>query len=150
SLLMHTSRSTPPPIARALYTSPIAPPPRRRTSSYLTRACVSTGGASPGSLGSISLTPSRSAPASPRLRRLPAPVPAAYLAGARCCAMTTDRRSPPSGLDPAPVGHGRATSPPAPPYAPLTRDVAARGARIRFVEAGSGAPLLLVHDYLAG
>src|SRR5581483_9192636 len=32
---------------------------------------------------------------------------------------------------------------------PIVRDVAARGARIRFVEAGSGAPLLLVHDYLA-
>ncbi|HEY8090501.1 MAG TPA: alpha/beta fold hydrolase, partial [Polyangiaceae bacterium] len=29
------------------------------------------------------------------------------------------------------------------------RDVAARGARIRFIEAGSGPPLLLVHDYLA-
>jgi pimeloyl-ACP methyl ester carboxylesterase len=35
------------------------------------------------------------------------------------------------------------------PLQPVTRDVAARGARIRFVEAGSGAPLLLVHDYLA-
>jgi pimeloyl-ACP methyl ester carboxylesterase len=32
---------------------------------------------------------------------------------------------------------------------PLVRDVAARGARIRFVEAGTGSPLLLVHDYLA-
>src|SRR5579863_4294773 len=32
---------------------------------------------------------------------------------------------------------------------PITRDVAVRGARIRFVEAGSGPPLLLVHDYLA-
>ena len=31
----------------------------------------------------------------------------------------------------------------------MIRDVAARGARIRFVEAGRGAPLLLVHDYLA-
>jgi pimeloyl-ACP methyl ester carboxylesterase len=31
----------------------------------------------------------------------------------------------------------------------MTRDVAARGARIRFVEAGSGPPLVLVHDYLA-
>ncbi|HLK38725.1 MAG TPA: alpha/beta hydrolase [Polyangiaceae bacterium] len=29
------------------------------------------------------------------------------------------------------------------------RDVAARGARIRFVEAGSGPPLVLLHDYLA-
>jgi pimeloyl-ACP methyl ester carboxylesterase len=29
------------------------------------------------------------------------------------------------------------------------RDVAARGARIRFVESGSGPPLLLIHDYLA-
>jgi pimeloyl-ACP methyl ester carboxylesterase len=35
------------------------------------------------------------------------------------------------------------------PAEPITRDVAARGARIRFVEAGRGAPLLLVHDYLA-
>ena len=32
---------------------------------------------------------------------------------------------------------------------PTTRDVAARGARIRFVEAGRGPPLLLVHDYLS-
>jgi pimeloyl-ACP methyl ester carboxylesterase len=32
---------------------------------------------------------------------------------------------------------------------PITRDVAARGARIRFVEAGRGPPLLLVHDCLA-
>lgn len=32
---------------------------------------------------------------------------------------------------------------------PVVRDVAARGARIRFVEAGHGRPLLLVHDYLA-
>jgi pimeloyl-ACP methyl ester carboxylesterase len=32
---------------------------------------------------------------------------------------------------------------------PVTRDVAARGARIRFIEAGSGPPLVLVHDYLA-
>jgi pimeloyl-ACP methyl ester carboxylesterase len=32
---------------------------------------------------------------------------------------------------------------------PITRDVAVRGARIRFVEAGDGPPLLLVHDYLA-
>ncbi len=30
-----------------------------------------------------------------------------------------------------------------------TRDVAARGARIRFVELGDGPPLVLVHDYLA-
>ena len=29
-----------------------------------------------------------------------------------------------------------------------TRDVSARGARVRFVEAGSGPPLLLVHGYL--
>jgi len=35
------------------------------------------------------------------------------------------------------------------PPVPVIRDVAARGARIRFVEAGAGAPLLLVHDYLA-
>jgi pimeloyl-ACP methyl ester carboxylesterase len=33
--------------------------------------------------------------------------------------------------------------------APTTRDVAARGARIRFADAGSGPPLVLVHDYLA-
>ncbi len=32
---------------------------------------------------------------------------------------------------------------------PITRDVAARGARIRFDDAGSGPPLVLVHDYLA-
>jgi pimeloyl-ACP methyl ester carboxylesterase len=32
---------------------------------------------------------------------------------------------------------------------PTTRDVAARGARIRFVDAGEGPPLVLVHDYLA-
>src|SRR5580693_366476 len=32
---------------------------------------------------------------------------------------------------------------------PITRDVAVRGARIRFVEAGTGAPLILLHDYLA-
>jgi pimeloyl-ACP methyl ester carboxylesterase len=31
----------------------------------------------------------------------------------------------------------------------ITRDVSARGARIRFVEAGEGAPLVLVHDALA-
>ena len=35
------------------------------------------------------------------------------------------------------------------PRPPTTRDVAARGARIRFVEAGGGPPLVLVHDYLA-
>jgi pimeloyl-ACP methyl ester carboxylesterase len=35
------------------------------------------------------------------------------------------------------------------PRQPTTRDVAARGARIRFVEIGSGPPLVLVHDYLA-
>ncbi|HEY1692322.1 MAG TPA: alpha/beta hydrolase [Polyangiaceae bacterium] len=35
------------------------------------------------------------------------------------------------------------------PPLPVVRDVAARGARIRFVEAGSGPPLVLVHDYLA-
>jgi pimeloyl-ACP methyl ester carboxylesterase len=29
------------------------------------------------------------------------------------------------------------------------RDVAARGARIRFVEAGNGPPLVLLHDYLS-
>jgi pimeloyl-ACP methyl ester carboxylesterase len=32
---------------------------------------------------------------------------------------------------------------------PTFRDVAARGARIRFAEAGSGPPLVLVHDYLS-
>jgi pimeloyl-ACP methyl ester carboxylesterase len=32
---------------------------------------------------------------------------------------------------------------------PITHDVSARGARIRFVDAGSGPPLVLVHDYLA-
>src|SRR3984957_2531515 len=35
------------------------------------------------------------------------------------------------------------------PRQPTTRDVAARGARIRFVEIGQGPPLVLVHDYLA-
>src|SRR5579872_6883065 len=35
------------------------------------------------------------------------------------------------------------------PHQAVTRDVAARGARIRFVEAGAGPPLVLVHDYLA-
>jgi pimeloyl-ACP methyl ester carboxylesterase len=35
------------------------------------------------------------------------------------------------------------------PRQPLTRDVAARGARIRFSEAGGGPPLVLIHDYLA-
>ena len=30
----------------------------------------------------------------------------------------------------------------------LTRDVAARGARVRFVETGDGPPLLLIHGYL--
>jgi pimeloyl-ACP methyl ester carboxylesterase len=35
------------------------------------------------------------------------------------------------------------------PLQPITRDVAARGARIRFVEAGRGSPLVLVHDCLA-
>jgi pimeloyl-ACP methyl ester carboxylesterase len=35
------------------------------------------------------------------------------------------------------------------PRQPFTRDVAARGARIRFVEVGDGPPLILVHDYLA-
>jgi pimeloyl-ACP methyl ester carboxylesterase len=32
---------------------------------------------------------------------------------------------------------------------PTMRDVAARGARIRFVEAGNGPPLVLLHDYLS-
>src|SRR5258708_26762170 len=36
-----------------------------------------------------------------------------------------------------------------PALLPTSHDVAARGARIRFVEAGSGAPLILLHDYLA-
>jgi len=35
------------------------------------------------------------------------------------------------------------------PGQPLTRDVAARGARVRFSEAGEGPPLVLLHDYLA-
>jgi len=35
------------------------------------------------------------------------------------------------------------------PRQPVVRDVAARGARIRFVEAGDGPPLVLVHDYLS-
>ncbi len=35
------------------------------------------------------------------------------------------------------------------PRPPVTRDVAARGARIRFSEAGEGPPLVLLHDYLA-
>jgi pimeloyl-ACP methyl ester carboxylesterase len=35
------------------------------------------------------------------------------------------------------------------PPRPTTRDVAARGARIRFSEAGQGPPLVLIHDYLA-
>ena len=35
------------------------------------------------------------------------------------------------------------------PRLPTTHDVAARGARIRFVEIGEGPPLVLVHDYLA-
>lgn len=35
------------------------------------------------------------------------------------------------------------------PRSPITRDVAVQGARIRFVDAGSGPPLLLVHDYLS-
>jgi pimeloyl-ACP methyl ester carboxylesterase len=32
---------------------------------------------------------------------------------------------------------------------PVTRDVSARGARMRFVEAGKGPPLLLVHGFLS-
>ena len=35
------------------------------------------------------------------------------------------------------------------PRASTLRDVAARGARIRFVESGEGPPLILIHDYLA-
>jgi pimeloyl-ACP methyl ester carboxylesterase len=35
------------------------------------------------------------------------------------------------------------------PRPTVTRDVAARYARIRFVEAGNGPPLVLIHDYLA-
>jgi pimeloyl-ACP methyl ester carboxylesterase len=35
------------------------------------------------------------------------------------------------------------------PQASRLRDVAARGARIRFVEIGEGPPLILIHDYLA-
>jgi pimeloyl-ACP methyl ester carboxylesterase len=32
---------------------------------------------------------------------------------------------------------------------PTVRDVAARGARVRFLQAGSGRPLVLLHDYLS-
>jgi pimeloyl-ACP methyl ester carboxylesterase len=39
--------------------------------------------------------------------------------------------------------------PPVPSPQWTSHDVAARGARIRFVEAGTGAPLILLHDYLA-
>jgi pimeloyl-ACP methyl ester carboxylesterase len=35
------------------------------------------------------------------------------------------------------------------PSQTIIRDVAARGARIRFAEAGAGTPLVLVHDYLS-
>ncbi len=47
-----------------------------------------------------------------------------------------------------------APSPTAPPVEtpqlfPLTRDVAARGARVRFVEIGEGPPVLMIHGYLA-
>jgi pimeloyl-ACP methyl ester carboxylesterase len=35
------------------------------------------------------------------------------------------------------------------PHPPITRDVAVRGARVRFVDVGAGPPLLLVHDYLS-
>src|ERR1700722_12813161 len=35
------------------------------------------------------------------------------------------------------------------PVQQVTRDVAARGARMRFSEAGHGPPLVLIHDYLA-
>jgi pimeloyl-ACP methyl ester carboxylesterase len=38
---------------------------------------------------------------------------------------------------------------PHPPTEPIARDVASRGARVRFVEAGAGKPLVLVHDYLS-
>ncbi len=41
------------------------------------------------------------------------------------------------------------TARPLDPLQPTTRDVTARGARIRFAEAGKGPPLLLIHDYLA-
>jgi pimeloyl-ACP methyl ester carboxylesterase len=40
-------------------------------------------------------------------------------------------------------------SEPREPRPATLRDVAARGARIRFVEAGEGPPLILVHDYLS-
>src|SRR5215472_9532141 len=78
--------------------------------------------------------------------------------------MTPDRPNPLSGVDAAPepgaagpVAGGPVADGPgaavkteaAAPYQPVIRDVAARGARIRFAEAGSGMPLLLVHDYLA-
>ena len=41
------------------------------------------------------------------------------------------------------------TAPLDPHVEPITRDVTARGARIRFVEAGQGPPLVLVHDFLS-
>jgi pimeloyl-ACP methyl ester carboxylesterase len=41
------------------------------------------------------------------------------------------------------------TTDPRDPTQTEVRDVAARGARLRFVEAGRGSPLILVHDYLA-
>ncbi len=41
------------------------------------------------------------------------------------------------------------TPSPQPPTNPIVRDVASRGARVRFVEAGAGRPLVLVHDYLS-
>ncbi len=54
-------------------------------------------------------------------------------------------------VDPAAaaIPSARDPSPATAPLGPVIRDVAARGARIRFAEAGAGAPLLLVHDYLA-
>jgi pimeloyl-ACP methyl ester carboxylesterase len=44
---------------------------------------------------------------------------------------------------------GAMTPDPRDPAQTVVRDVAAHGARLRFVEAGSGSPLVLVHDYLA-
>src|SRR5271166_871490 len=46
-----------------------------------------------------------------------------------------------------PPGHARMS--PERSVQPITHDVAARGARIRFVQAGEGPPLVLIHDYLA-
>jgi pimeloyl-ACP methyl ester carboxylesterase len=46
-----------------------------------------------------------------------------------------------------PIASAAAPLPQPPPL--VTRDVGTRGARVRFVEAGSGPPVLLVHGYLS-